>query len=221
MADARDSDETSVTSPSTADRPATPPGARRAARYVRVTPMKARRVVDLIRGLPRRRGAGRAAVRAAGRQRAGLQGARERGRQRRAQPRLDPRRPGRQRGLRRRGPDAQAVPPACPGPRLPDPQAHQPHHRRGASRARAPRRRPGTGRRPVPQEGHARREGPASGSEDQPARLPARHHHRLQVPLVRRQAVHGLRRGGRRDPQAAVQGHGAGRHLQGRDRAHP
>ena len=31
----------------------------------------------------------------------------------------------------------------------------------------------------------------------------------------------GLRQGGRHDPQADVQGHGARRHLQGRDRAHP
>ena len=66
-----------------------------------------------------------------------------------------------------------------------------------------------------------RRGGPASGSEGQPARVPPRHHHRLQEPVVRRQAVRRLRQGRRRDPQADVQGHGARRHLQGRDRAHP
>ena len=32
-----------------------------------------------------------------------------------------------------------------------------------------------------------RREGPGSGSEDQPARVPAGHHHRLELALVRRQ----------------------------------
>ena len=48
------------------------------------------------------------------------------------------------------------------------------------------------------------------------------HDGRKHVPVVRqRQAVQGVRRRGRRDPQAHVQGHGAGRHLQGGDRAHP
>ena len=42
--------------------------------------------------------------------------------------------------LGRRGPDAEALPPARPGPRLPDPQAHEPHHRRGASSRPTPRR---------------------------------------------------------------------------------
>ena len=46
--------------------------ARAQARYVRITPMKARRVVDLVRGMPAERGAGSAAVRPAGGQRAGL-----------------------------------------------------------------------------------------------------------------------------------------------------
>ena len=63
--------------------------------------------------------------------------------------------------------------------------------------------------------------GPASGSESKPERVPSRHHHRLEVPLVRRQAVRRLRQGRRRDPPPDVQGHGARRHRQGRDRAHP
>ena len=50
----------------------------------------------------------------------------------------------RQRGVRRRGPDAQAVPAARAGPRVPDPQAHQPHH----DRRREPRRRPRTTAQP-------------------------------------------------------------------------
>ena len=66
-----------------------------------------------------------------------------------------------------------------------------------------------------------RRDGRPDGSEDQPERVPPRHLHRPQEPVVRRQALQVLRRRGRRDPQAALQGHGAGRHLQGRDRAHP
>ncbi len=42
--------------------------------------------------------------------------------------------------LRRRGPDAQALAPPCPGPRHPHPQAHLPHHHH---REPATRRRPG------------------------------------------------------------------------------
>ena len=58
--------------------------ARAMARYVRVTPRKARRVVDLIRGLPADAGAGGACLRAAVGERPGRQGAGERHRQRRA-----------------------------------------------------------------------------------------------------------------------------------------
>ena len=52
-----------------------------------------------------------------------------------------------------------------------------------------------------------RREARSSGPEDQPPRLPPRHHDRLEVPVVRRQAVRGLRQGRRRDPPSA--GHGS------------
>ena len=158
--------------------------ARRRRAYVRVTPMKARRVVDLIRGMQARRGAGGPEVRAAGGQRAGLQGAGQRGRQRRAQTeQLDADDAVVSAGVRRRGPDAQAVPAARPGPRLPDPQAHQPHHdrRRVAAAGRA------TPKSQQPQ-ARARRGGPASGPEGQPARVPPGHHHRPQEPVVRRQA---------------------------------
>ena len=41
----------------------------------------------------------------------------------------------------------------------------------------------------------ARREARSGGPEDQPPRLPARYHHRLEVPVVRRQAVRRLRPG--------------------------
>ncbi|CAM5679612.1 Large ribosomal subunit protein uL3 OS=Streptomyces albaduncus OX=68172 GN=rplC PE=3 SV=1 [Streptomyces griseoloalbus] len=51
--------------------------------------------------------------------------------------------------------------------------------------------------------------------------VPARCHDRLQVALVRRQAVQGLRQGRRRHPSDDDVRHGARRHRQGRDRAHP
>ena len=192
--------------------PRRPVRARAVARYVRMSPTKVRRVVALIKDRPLQEALDILRFSPQAAARAGVQGRRECRGQRREQPRPGPRHPGGGRGLRRRGPDAQAHPAAGPGPRLPDPQADQPHHRRGRvpSRPRRGRRRP-----------QVRRGGPADGSEDQPARVPARHHHRLEVALVRRQAVRRVRQGGRRDPQDALQGHGAGRHLQGRDRAHP
>ena len=69
------------------------PGAFASARFVRITPMKARRVVDMVRGLPVDDALALAAVRAAGRQRDRLQGARERRRQRRDHRGPRPRRP--------------------------------------------------------------------------------------------------------------------------------
>ena len=66
------------------------PRARATARYVRLTPMKARRVVDLVRGRTAAEAAAILQVRPAGGQRAGRQGARLRGRQRREQPRPRP-----------------------------------------------------------------------------------------------------------------------------------
>ena len=97
-------------------------------RYLRGSATKARAVLDLIRGLdvaaPTRCCS---SPTARGRRRP--QGARQRRRQRRAQRQPGRRRTVRRRLLRRRGPDAQALPPACPWPRQPDPQAHLPHHR--------------------------------------------------------------------------------------------
>ena len=172
--------------------------ARAQARYVRVTPQKARRVVDLIRGLPADEAqavlqfAPQAASEPVGKV------LDERDRQRRAQPaRLDrgtlwssPRRTSTR--VRRSSGSGRA-----PRAGLPDPQAHQPHHRRRAGQTR---RSAGTG--------DTRREGPASGSEGQPARVPPRHHHRLQEPLVRRRQARTtrLRQRGRRDPPAAAKG---------------
>ena len=59
------------------------PGAFASARFVRITPMKARRVVDMVRGLPVEEALAAAAVRAAGRLRDRPQGAGERRRERR------------------------------------------------------------------------------------------------------------------------------------------
>ena len=114
------------------------PGARAVARHVRISPTKARRVVDLVRGLPAKEALTVLQVRPPGGERAGLQGARqrrgERGEQRAARPGLA----AGAGGLRRRGPHAQAVPSAGAGPGVPDPQADVPHHVRGGERRAGP-----------------------------------------------------------------------------------
>ena len=100
------------------------------ARYIRVTPMKARRVVDLIRGLALLQGTGNLAVCAAGRDRTGRQGAQERHRQRHQQQRADVNGLVITEARVDEGPHHEAIPPACPRPRVPDPQAYEPHHHR-------------------------------------------------------------------------------------------
>src|ERR1700729_2728259 len=104
--------------------------ARAMARYVRVTPRKARRVVDLIRGLPADQAqavlafAPQSASDPVGKVLASaIANADARG-GRAARGRLA----GGARGMGRRGTDAQAFPAARPGPRLPGLEAHQPHH---------------------------------------------------------------------------------------------
>ena len=104
--------------------------ARAKARYVRVTPRKARRVVDLIRGLPAEeaqavlefspQGASDPVgkVLASAIANADHGGGRDRGM-------LWVRT-----GVGRRGADAQAFPAARAGPRLPDQQADEPYHGR-------------------------------------------------------------------------------------------
>ena len=106
------------------------PGAFAVARFVRVTPMKARRVVDMVRGaqvddaLATLKFAPQAAsetvykVLESAVSNATTTEGLERGTL------VD------QQGDGRRRPDAEAVPPARPGPRQPHPQAHQPHHAR-------------------------------------------------------------------------------------------
>ena len=84
--------------------------AKAKARFVRVTPQKARRVVDLIRG--KQAGEAVAVLKFAP--------------QAAAEPVL---KTVHLRGIRRRGSDAQAVPSAGTGSGQPDPQADEPHHR--------------------------------------------------------------------------------------------
>ena len=104
-------------------------------RHIRVTPMKARRVVNLIRG--------KQALEALAILKFAPQGASEpvyklvasaiaNARVKADADEQLPRRAGpvHRDGVRRRGHHPQAVPAACSGPRVPDPEAHQPHHDR-------------------------------------------------------------------------------------------
>ena len=136
-------------------------GTRAVVRYVRVSAYKAREVLDLIRGKDVARGRRDPAVHRARRRHRDPQVPGLGRRQRREQRRPGPRRALRVGLLRRRGPDAQALPPPGPWPGHPHPQAHLPHHghREPAARgrARAPRakeaaragRRPRRRRRPA------------------------------------------------------------------------
>jgi len=111
------------------------PSAVAKARFVRVSPSKARRVIDLVRGksvadaLDILRWAPQAASEPVAKVIASA------GRQRAEQQRPGPVDSGGGHRLRRRRPDRQADPSARPGPRIPDPSAHQPHHRRGGEPA--------------------------------------------------------------------------------------
>ena len=59
------------------------------------------------------------------------------------------------------------------------------------------------------------------GSEGQPVRVPPRHHHRLEVALVRRPRLPGLPDRGLEDPRLPDEPARAGRGEPDRDRAHP
>ena len=137
--------------------------ARAQARYVRVTPRKARRVVDLIRGMP------------AAEAQAVLQFAPQAA----SEPvykvlssaianaehnfKLDADTLWVSRRVGRRGPDAQAVPPAVQG------RAYRINKRTSHITVVVESR-------PTAAAGRKRRGGPASGAEGQPARVPPRHH---------------------------------------------
>ena len=198
-------------------------GAGRRRAYVRITPMKARRVVDLVRGLPAERGAGGAAVRAAGGERAGRQGARQRDRQRREQRERDSRRLDVEdlvvsEAYVDEGPTLKRFRPRAQGRayRIRKRTSHITVVVASASR-RAPRGR-------ADQHDHElEEEDPLMGQKVNP------HGFRLGISTDwksrwfadRKSALQGLRQGRRDDPPDDVQGHGARRHLQGRDRAHP
>jgi hypothetical protein len=101
--------------------PTANPTAKAVAKHVRVTPMKARRVVDLVRGrsvedaLNILKFAPQAASEPVAKVIASAAA--------NAENNLD-----RRHCIRRRGHHPQAIPAACSGPGIPDPQAHQPHH---------------------------------------------------------------------------------------------
>ena len=104
------------------------PGAFASARFVRITPLKARRVVDLVRGLPvddalsLLQFAPQAASETVYKvlESAVANAETTEG--------LEARRPGRLGRDGRRGSDHEALAPPGPGPRDPHQQAHQPHH---------------------------------------------------------------------------------------------
>ena len=183
-----------------------------------------------------RRGRGGAAVRAAGGERACPQGADVGGGERPAQPGPRPWSLWVSEIYVDEGPSAKRIRPRAQGRayRVLSAPATSPSWSPSATYRRPRRRRPrGHQERASQEHVHAeeharqaderspRREGPDSGPEGQPARVPVGDHHRLQEPVVRRQALQGLRGRGRRDPATHVQGSRARRHLQGRDRAHP
>ena len=109
------------------------PGAFASARFVRITPMKARRVVDMVRGLGvddalallqfAPQAASETVYKVLESAVANAEGTES----------LDRSHPGRQQGDGRRGPDDEALAPAGPGPCVADQQADQPHHPRGAA----------------------------------------------------------------------------------------
>ena len=106
------------------------PRSKATVRYARLTPMKARRVVNLIRG---RSAADAASIlqfspQAASEPVAKLLASAVANAENNQS--LDPAIAGRRHRLRGRGSDAQAVPAAGAGPGLPDPEADLPHHHR-------------------------------------------------------------------------------------------
>ena len=136
------------------------PGARAVARHVRISPMKARRVVNLVRGLPAKEALTvlQFAPQAASEQvykvlASAIANAEN-------NERLDPDALLVSEAFVDEGPTHEAVPAAGAGPGVPDPQAHLPHHHRGRG-GRAGRAEEGRGE-----------EGGAGDSRPQPARRP-------------------------------------------------
>ena len=113
------------------------PGAFASARFVRITPQKARRVVDMVRGMAVEDAlnilqfAPQAAAETVYKVLASAVANAE------TTEGLDADDPGRHQGDGRRGPDDEALARPRPGPRLADQQAHEPHHPRGAAAHRS------------------------------------------------------------------------------------
>ena len=192
------------------------------AKWVRMSPRKARLVVEHIRGrsVPEARTVLAFTQRAAARE---IEKVLQLGRrERRGEPQPRRRRPGRLGRLRGRGPGHEALARPSARPRSPDPEAHLPHHGQagrgraragaGAARARAgaagggearsaSRRR--SARRP---RRRRKRRRPPNGSEN-PSRRPARGRHpRLEVELVHgHEGVLGVPARGHQDPRAHLQ----------------
>ena len=181
------------------------------ARYVRVTPMKARRVVDLIRGLPAAEAqavlqfAPQAASEPVGKVLDSAIANAENNHD------LDPTTLVVSEAYVDEGPTLKRFRPRAQG------RAYRIRKRTShITVVVEPRRRP----RRDAEEGVTRR-----GPEGQPARVPPRHHHRLRQsagsPTSKLLALRDYVEEDVAIRQLHVQGHGAGRHLQGRDRAHP
>ena len=130
--------------------------AKASARFVRVTPMKARRVVNLIRGKQAEEALAilKFAPQAASEPVYKIVASSEGNPAGSALPRG---RAVHQRSIRERGPDHEAHSAPRSGSRIPNQQAHQPHHRGSC----------------YPGEGG----GPLNGSENSPERFPTGHHH--------------------------------------------
>ena len=164
---------------------------RAQAKYVRVAPRKAREVVDQIRGksVDDARSTLFFINRAAARDVAKVLNSAVANAENNNN--LVGRRPVRQRGVRRRGSDAQALAVPRHGPRQPHPQAHAATSPSPSSRGRS-----------VP-----------NGSESASRRLPRRRHPRLEVALVHREGVQAVPRRRRRHPHAHPAQAGPRRHL--------
>ena len=206
------------------------PGARAVARHVRISPMKARRVVNLVRGLPAKEALTvlQFAPQAASEQvykvlASAIANAEN---NERLDPdallvseafvdegptlkRFRPRAQGRAYRIRKRTCHITIVVEAVAPASAEEGRGEEgrPGHGRAGHR----------GRRSAEQDGGRR----VMGQKVHPHWVPARHLDRLEVPLVRGQALQGLHRRGCQDPPHDVQGPRARRHLQGRHRAHP
>ena len=178
------------------------------AKFVRISPRKARLVDGQHPRAQRARGAHHPRVHRARGGRRDREGAALGRRERRVEPgpALERRRPRRRGRLRRRRPDAQALARPRPRPRRPHPQADVPHHHPGRA-GRCPPTAPAArrSRKRTPRRKKTEETG-ANGTEGSSRRSACRRHPRLEVELDGRQE--GIRRRadrGHQDPRAHPQ----------------